>query len=295
LTALAFAALCVALAKPQYPYTLPEQTVRARDIVIAVDKSGSMGETFEGQVPPPLKGNTQLDRELPALPKMLGPGDSDYPHGTPYNMGHRRIDAAQSATLNFIRDRFAMNSGDRVGVLVFDTRPYWAWPLTRDLKTIYRELQFTTTTPGGGTNFGQVDPGPIDAAVEQFGELGQSSTRVVIMVTDGEDDLSASAKDRLVQQLRSNGIHLYVIGVGPILAHQNVDIIQVAAAVGGQVFRVENAGDMQKCFETINTLEQSPVKIPGAKRKLELFWYFAGPALALFLLGAICDALVLRR
>ncbi len=37
------APLFIALAQPQHPYTLPDQTIKARDIVIAVDKSGIDG------------------------------------------------------------------------------------------------------------------------------------------------------------------------------------------------------------------------------------------------------------
>ena len=48
---------------------------------------------------------------------------------------------------------------------------------------------------------------------------------------------------------------------------------------------------MNLCFETINKLEQSPVRVPGAKRKTELFWYFAGASLIFLLLGAATEAL----
>lgn len=296
-----FGLLFAALARPQLPYTLPDETVRARDIVISVDKSGSMGETFEGEVPKQVSGHTELDKALPPLPKMPTLGDDDYYYNryrdddprAPKN--NRRIDAAQAATLNFVRDRYAINSGDRVGVMVFDTRPYWAWPITRDLRLIYRNLQIVATSPGGGTNFGQIKPGPIDAAIEQFEELGQSNTRVLIMVTDGEDELSGSAMSRLQSDLKSNNIRLYVIGVGPRLASGNVDIIRLAESVGGKTFRVENANDLANCFATINSLEQSPVRVPGAKRKWELFWYFAGPAIFFFLLGFLGEAIVLKQ
>jgi hypothetical protein len=61
------------------------------------------------------------------------------------------------------------------------------------------------------------------------------------------------------------------------------------------VFRVENAGDLDLCFKTINQLEQSPVRVPGAKRKLELFWYFAIPCAFFFLLWGLGEAVVLKQ
>lgn len=301
MTSVALALLFVALARPQHPYNLPEETIRARDIVVAVDKSGSMGETFAGEVPKPVVGTTELDKALPPLPKMptLGVDDTYSSYYGSRDDGQprrdRRIDAAQAATLNFVRDRYVIDSGDRVGVMVFDTRPYWAWPMSRDLRLIYRNLQIIATNPGGGTNFGLVNPGPIDAAVAQFEELGQSNTRVLIMVTDGEDDLDNAARSRLLGQLKDNNIRLYVIGVGPRLAYSDVPIIRLAEDAGGKIFRVENANDLVNCFATINSLEQSPVSVPGAKRKLELFWYFAGPAIFFFLLAFMGEAVLLKQ
>lgn len=296
LASFGIAALLIALAQPQHPYTLPDQTVKARDIVIAVDKSGSMGLPFDGTVPAAQSGKTVLDQPLPPLPKAtdLGVDDGGGGYGSG-KKGTRRIDAAQAASLNFVRDRFLLDNNDRVGILVFDTKPYWAWPLTRDLKIVYRNIQIDLTAPGGGTNFGEEKPGPIDAAIDQFQELGQSTTRVLIMVTDGEDHLSSSAMSRLQSLLNGNGVRLYVIGVGPELAHDSVDIIRLAESVGGRVFRVENAGDMNLCFETINKLEQSPVRVPGAKRKLELFWYFAFASILLFMLATLSEALVHKQ
>jgi len=294
LLSLGFIALFIALARPQHAYTLPDQTVKARDIVVAVDKSGSMSTKFDGDVPPAVAGNTDLDKELPPLPSTPTLGDSDSDSDTS-DKGQRRIDAAQQAVLNFVRDRYIGNSGDRVGVMVFDSQPYWSWPLTRDLRMVYRKMQLTNRGVGGGTNFGEEKPGPIDAAAEQFDELGQSNTRVLIMVTDGEDSLSSDAQARLLKVLQSRGIRLYVIGVGPTLAQQDVDIIRVAQAAGGRVFRVENGGDLNLCFQTINSLEQSPVKVMGKEKRAELFYYFAAAAAAFLLLGLIGEALVLNE
>jgi Ca-activated chloride channel family protein len=294
LISLAWAALAVALARPQHRFMQPTSSVQARDIVVAVDKSGSMGTTFEGTVPTPQKGNTPLDQELPPTPKTPTL-DNSYYGGDSSNKGHRRIDAAQAATLNFVRDRFISNSGDRIGIEVFDTDVYWSWPLTPDLKTIYRKVQFADQGVGGGTNFGETKPGPIDAAQEQFNELGQSKTRVLIMVTDGEDNLDGASFDRLLKILRDENIRLYVIGVGETLAHNDVDIIRLAQAAHGQVFRVENAGDLDKVFQTINSLETSSVQIQSSEKREELFFLFATAALILFVLGAIGEAIILNE
>lgn len=283
-------ALIVALAQPQRVQISSSETIKARDIIIAVDKSGSMGSGFQGKIPPRIGGNTDLDKQLPKRPPKKGapqqPGDGP--------QGSRRIDAAQAAVLNFVRDRFIQNAGDRVGIILFDFSPYYAWPLTHDLKMIYRNGEFLTEV-GGGTNFGEYKPGPIDYAADHFDEMGQSITKVLILVTDGEDRLSQSTMDRLGEIVKSRGIRFYVIGVGETLARSDADILRFAESVGGRSFRVENAEDLDKCFRSIDELERSAVQIETTKKHEELFFYFAAAAAILFFLGILGEALVLNQ
>lgn len=288
LLSLAAASLIVAIAQPQRLHISSAETLKARDIIIAVDKSGSMGSPFQGQIPPRASGDTELDKELPPRPpRKRQPGEGP--------AGNRRIDAAQAAVLNFVRDRYVAGAGDRVGILVFDFAPYYSWPLTHDLKTIYRKGEFVEEGVGGGTNFGEYQPGPIDHAVDHFDEMGQSVTKVIIMITDGEDRLSPGTIDRLSDAIQSRGIRLYVIGVGETMANRDVDILRLAETVGGRAFRVENAKDLDDCFRSIDELERSAVQIETTSKRDELFHYFALASLLMFTLGIIGEALVLNQ
>lgn len=288
LLSLGFAALSIALARPQNVQVSRSETIKARDIIIAVDKSGSMGASFEGVIPEHKAGTSELDKELPSRPKKV---DTD---GVEVSK-HRRLDAAQAAVLNFIRDRYAANAGDRVGVVLFDYTPYYSWPLTHDLKMIYRKIEFADEGLGGGTNFGEYKPGPIDYAADHFDELGQSVTKVLIMVTDGEDRLSPGTMSRLQEVLNSRGIKLYVIGVGETMATRDVDILRLAESVGGESFRVENAKDLDECFRQINAMERSAVQIETSTKREEMFMAFALAAALLLILGVIGEALVLNQ
>ena len=288
LLSLGFVALSIALAQPQKVQVLTSETIKARDIIIAVDRSGSMGAHFEGTIPERQTGNSELDREFPTRPKKPDP------YGTQGDQ-HRRLDAAQAAVLNFIRDRHTAGAGDRVGVILFDFAPSYSWPLTHDLKMIYRKIEFADEGMGGGTNFGEYKPGPIDFAADHFDELGQSVTKVLIMVTDGEDNLSPGTMQRLQDILNSKGIKLYVIGVGETMAQRDVDILRLAESVGGKSFRVENAKDLDECFRSIDEMERSAVQIETSQKREEMFMAFAMAAVLLLVLGAIGEALVLNQ
>jgi len=293
LLALSFIALCLALARPQRVYYEPNQSVQARDIIIAVDRSGSMGAPIPGELPKSVVGETELDREYPGKTADKDPTKSS-PRG-PYGADRvTRLQVAQAAVLDFIRNRYIVNAGDRVGVLLFDFAPYFSWPLTHDLKMIYRKIRFSDDL-GGGTNFGSYDPGPIDAAVDHFKEMGQAKSKVIILVTDGEDDITSGAMDRLRSKIKDNNIRLYVIGVGPTLAERYVDIMRLADDVGGKTFRVETAGDLQLVFTSIDQMERSSVSVYSSEKRDERFAAFAIAAILLLVLAGLAEAVVLNQ
>ncbi len=286
-----FVALFIAIARPQSVHVISNEKFKSRDIVIAVDISGSMSANY-GPIPPSVVGETELDKDFPGRPdrKKGQPSNSGYGYGSTY--GERRIDAAQAAVLDFVRNRFRANANDRVGILVFDTDQYWSWPLTHDLKMIFRKVHFADAGLGGGTNFGNSKPGPMDACVEHLDEMGKASTRVFIMVTDAEDSLYADTFARLTDLASQYNMKLYVIGIGESMA--NSDILKLAEATGGKGFSAKNPTEMQECFKTIDSMEQSLVTVEKTENREELFHYFAFAAVVLFLVGTLCEALVLN-
>ncbi|HEY9867702.1 MAG TPA: VWA domain-containing protein [Candidatus Obscuribacterales bacterium] len=285
LLSISFVLLSVALARPQRLHVESEQTIKARDIMIAVDISGSMASPFQGQIPE-LEKDPELDKELPPRPpKKPRPGQP------PEAKGGRRIDAAQWAVLAFIRDRWLAAAGDRVGIIVFDHAPYYSWPLTHDLRQIYRKGEFVEEGLGGGTNFGDLKPGPLDAAADHFDELGKSATKVLILVTDGEDNISSSTAERLRDLLSSRGIRLYVIHVGE-KDKQDLDIIRFTEEMGGKVFRVDNTAELRAGFKTIDEMERTVISVTVSNRHEEAFWPFALAAALFFLFGVAAASVI---
>lgn len=286
-----FAALSIALARPQKLHVISTHSFKSRDILISVDISGSMGAQF-GKPPESVVGETELDKDFPGRPDRQAKDTKPDPYS--YNRaGERRIDNAQAATLDFIRNRYLAKAGDRVGLFVFDTDQYWHWPLTHDLKMIYRKVHFADEGLGGGTNFGSSPPGPLDAAAEHLDDMGRANTRVLIMVTDCEDHLDGSSYARLEALAAKYGLKLYVIVIGA--NQESSDIVRLAKATGGAGFVANNPQNLKDCFDTIDKMEQSTVTVETSENREELFYYFAWAAVGLFLLGAVGEALILNR
>lgn len=103
LPALAWLLLCAAAARPQVLGAAQAPPQQARQLMLAVDLSGSMGET---------------DMEL---------------GGRPVD----RLTAAKAVIADFLDRR----AGDRVGLLVFGQRAYVLTPLTLDLQTVRQQLR----------------------------------------------------------------------------------------------------------------------------------------------------------
>jgi Ca-activated chloride channel homolog len=99
---LAWCALCIAAARPQQMGEVQQPPQTARDLMLAVDLSGSM---------------QQVDMEL-------------------RGRAADRLTVAKAVISDFLDRR----SGDRVGLIVFGERAYAMTPLTRDLETVREQL-----------------------------------------------------------------------------------------------------------------------------------------------------------
>lgn len=283
----------VALSRPQIPGDPIHRTIPGRDIVLAVDISFSMSFKFKGEIPPHATPEG-LDFKTPFAERrrenkglqLKQPDAKD---------GLQRIHAAQNALLRFVENRWLGKTGDRIGLIVFDVRPRYAWPITDDLRMLYRKMQFLQTNLGTGTNFGKNPPGPIDLAVEHFKESGQAKSKVLILATDGEDDIDPVTEARLFQLIKENNIRFYMVGIGETLSRQDVGIVKFTKKVGGQMFRVEDAQSLVNCFDTIDKLEKSEVTTSQLETRDDVFFYFAWAALLALGLFLLSEIFVLTR
>lgn len=115
LFAMTIALLVIGLARPQKINVVSYERFLARDIILVVDLSYSMEDTFNS---------------------------SD---------GPRKIDVAKNAATRFILKR----ENDRIGLLVFGDNTFGSWPLTRDLELILKKVDRLGSTFYGGTDLAQ--------------------------------------------------------------------------------------------------------------------------------------------
>lgn len=262
--ALFLGASMVTVSFPVIPEQHETRVVDTRDIVIAVDFSGSMD-----------------GKDVGAAPEGSGRAPD-----APY----RRLDAAQDAIKYFVPKR----EGDRVGLFIFDDATYLHWPMTDDLKVIMTKADLIAKASGGGTNFQGPNGsdrrvGPLQAALNHWAEYGKAKTKVVILVTDGEAPISDERHEELVRDFKAAGGVVYVLGIGPDWTKEGnpsglEPIKKLVAATGGKTFAAADVKKLQEAASTIDELQKSKVELERSTTYRPIFKFPAAGAVILLVL-----------
>lgn len=253
LLALTIGLLILGLARPQWQSTVNHERFLARDIIMVVDLSHSMEDSMES---------------------VLDPRD-----------GPRKIDVAKKAALQFIQKR----KNDRIGLLVFGDETFGSWPLTRDHRLISKKVTRLGSAFYGGTNLGQ----PFLKAMDHFREMGQSASRILVFLSDGEATIPAVMKERILKDMKKMSIHLYLLGIN--LKKENSDILEIVDRVQGRFIATESARELIAAFDEIDSLEPGMVEIEVQGESKELYPIFVSLALCLmFILTLLRNTLFIE-
>ncbi len=232
LALLAWILLITASAQPKWSGEAISIPVSGRDLMLAVDISGSMEQT-----------------------DMFFAQDAV-----------DRLTAVKAVLLPFIKQR----KGDRIGLILFGDHAYLQTPLTFDRKTVERMLleSFIGMAGQRATAIGDA----IGLAVKRLKDLPatQSESRVLILLTDGSNNagIAPLTAAKLAKQI---GIKIYTIGFGAdemivrsFFGRQRVNpsrdldektLKEIAHITGGQYFRARDTRELQKIYQTLDQLE----------------------------------------
>jgi Ca-activated chloride channel family protein len=207
--------------------------------------------------------------------------------------GGTRLDLARSTAREFVRGR----THDRMGVVAFAGTAFTQCPLTLDHETLgdlIASLDFGQTEDGTAIGMG------LATAVQRLRE-SRTPTKVVVLLTDGENNRGAIDPITAADLARALGIKVYTVLVGrstvgqvqvddPLLGRtyatvpMDVDarpLIEIAHRTGGQFFRAGDAATLTGIYTDIDHLERAPVRSVVYREFRDL-----GPAL-LGLAGAL--------
>lgn len=261
LATIAWVLLVSASCRPQWLGEPIEQAVSGRDLMLAVDVSGSMQEEDF------VIGNQRVDRLL----------------------------ATKQVATQFIKRRV----GDRVGLILFGTTAYIQSPLTFDHKTVatlLNEAFIGITDDKPATSIGDA----IGLAVKRLQDQ-QADSRVLILLTDGANTAGEISPLQAADLAASNKLKIYAIGIGAdemivrsIFGSQRVNpssdldektLTAIADKTGGKYFRARNTEELEKIYHLLDQLEPVEKDKQYFRPMTELYFWPLG--LALLLAGII--------
>ena len=262
-----WALLVCSAARPIYIGDAVELPKTGRDIMLAVDISGSMQEDDMQ-----LNGQT-VDR----------------------------LTLVKSVLADFISQR----EGDRLGLILFADQAYIQAPLTFDLttlKTLLDESQIGFA--GRKTAIGDAI-GLAVKRLSDKDKQSEEEQNVLILLTDGQNTAGAVEPIKASQIAAQEDIKIYTIGIGSDQARArpgmfnfgsynpsrdlDVKTLQsIAAATNGDFFRATSQRDLQGIYQHIDQLQSIEQDNQRFRPVTEYFYYPLAAMLALyFALGLI--------
>ena len=290
---LALAALIVGIAGPYRPEYEIERVGRGAEIVLVLDRSRSMDQSFGGGANPGVRGT--------------GPEALDY---------YARLRATEAretkgaVARRVLAEFAARRPDDRFGMIVFSTLPLRLLEFTQKSEVIQAAISAGNIGRGlSETNIALA----VEAALGYFEDRPYTGSRIVMLVSDGGDRLDTSARERIAQLVRKTRAAIYWIYIrsarSPGLLPDQTEPPADADAVPeyflhryflslGTPYRAYEAGTpaaLQQAVDDVNRLENLPITYQDTIPRRDLSGWGYGVALAgvLLLLGA--NLLELRR
>jgi Ca-activated chloride channel homolog len=214
------------------------------------------------------------------------------------------------ASVNVARDFVARRKGDRIGLVIFSGQSLSLSPLTSDRKVIMEQL--------GSVDYGFLSDGTaigsgLASAVDRLRE-GDAKSKVVILLTDGENTGGFIDPPTAKELAKTYGIKVYTIGVGThgmapmpyqtptgtVMQEEKVSIDEelltsIATETGGQYFRATNKQTLENIYNSIDSLEKTKVETQIFTKRTERFFPWLAIAIGLLFLEGLLRFTVFRK
>ncbi|MBL7697603.1 MAG: VWA domain-containing protein [Chitinophagaceae bacterium] len=218
-----------------------------------------------------------------------------------------RLEAMKQVAADFVDRR----PTDRIGLVIFAGESFTSSPITMDKTTLKTQiLSAQTGYLADGTAIGD----GLATSVERLKD-SKTKTRIVILLTDGEDQGGLLDPNTAKEIAKSVGVKVYTIGMATegfasapmqssdgevTMRKQKVNLNEallrdIAAETGGLYFRARDNASLQNIYSEIDKLEKSDIQITALKRFNEKFLPFAIAAAIFILLEFILRYTLLKK
>jgi len=259
LVGLTWLALVTAAAKPEWVGEPVEQIKSGRDLMIAVDLSGSMSAA-----------------------------DFTLPDGSAIN----RLQAVKRVLADFVAQR----EHDRLGLVLFADAPYLQVPFSEDHNTWLSLLdEAEIGMAGQSTVFGD----SIGLAIKLFNNSDAKNRTLIVLTDGNDTGSLVppieAARVAAANQIR---IYIIAVGDPQTIGEEAMDMQTIRSVVeltGGQYFEALNNEELVRASNVINELEEDQFEVLSYRPRISLHYYPVMLVAILYLLFHSAMALQLIR
>lgn len=217
-----------------------------------------------------------------------------------------RLEASKKVAMNFIRNR----PTDRMGLVIFAAESFTQVPLTTDhsiLLNLFQDVKTGMLQDGTAIGLG------LATSVQRLKD-SEAVSKVVILLTDGENNAGSIPPMTAAEIAREFGVRVYTIGVGtrgtapfpqidPFGRTRYFDMEvrineplmrQMAEVTGGKYFRATDNAALENVYAEIDALEKSKIDVTEYRKRKEEFLPFALFALLLLVGEVLVRQTILR-
>ena len=222
-----------------------------------------------------------------------------------------RIEAAKNVAAEFISDR----ENDNIGLTIFAGEAFTQCPMTTDHQSLLNMLKDVRTDLAergliqDGTAIGM----GLANAVARLKD-SKTKSKVVILLTDGSNNMGDISPLTAAQIAKSYGIRVYTIAIGskslapyPVNVAGSVRYVnlradidtetlrKIAQMADGNFYRATNTSELKKIYRDIDKLEKTRLNTKNFSKRSENYMPFALAAVIILILDILLRLTVLRR
>jgi len=222
-----------------------------------------------------------------------------------------RLEAAKAVAMEFISAR----PNDNIGLTVFAGEAFTQCPMTVDHTSLLNLFQGVRTDIAqrglieDGTAIGM----GLANAVSRL-KNSKAKSKVVILLTDGSNNMGDLSPMTSAEIAKSMGIRVYTIAVGrngvapyplPVggrIQYVNIPVeidsqtlSDIAATTDGKFYRATNTSELKQIYHDIDQLEKTRLNVKKFSKRYEAYQPFAALAILSLLLELLLRISVLKR
>lgn len=222
-----------------------------------------------------------------------------------------RIEAAKQVASEFIAGR----PNDNIGLTIFAGEAFTQCPMTVDHASLLNLLQNVRTDIAArgliqdGTAIGM----GLANAVSRLKD-SKAKSKVVILLTDGSNNMGDLSPMTSAEIAKSLGIRVYTVAVGTdksapypmqvggVVQYVNMPVEvdtktleEIAAATDGMSYRATNNSELKNIYKEIDKLEKSKINSKKFSKKYDMFQPFALAAFIVLLIEVLLRITIFRK